>query len=126
MLRRLRSRGYGAIPRSVQRGVALVALAGELAVVFWGSWTLLSLRPSGRRRLVVLMFAAGALVHLITLSDSRHRLGLELLFFLVAGCRFQPLPMLGQRARQALLLTAAVAVLGLLTPGRQQLFDLLF
>ena len=46
----------------------------------------------------------------------------QLVMRFVAKRQFMQMPLLGQ----ALLLTAAVAVLGLLTPGRQQLFDLFF
>jgi hypothetical protein len=121
VMRQLRQAGYGRLSPLERGAVASITLLGELAVIGWGVWTLLSLRRSPRRFLVVAMLAAGVAVHVVTLSDSRHRLGLELLFFLTAGCRFQPFA--ARRVRLALLLVAALVVIGLLSPGRSQLLE---
>ena len=59
-------------------------------ILVWGIYALLSLEGSGRRLLIVSMLAAGVLVHVVTIADSRHRVGLELLFLATAGCRVGP------------------------------------
>ena len=66
------------------------AYSREFAVVIWGLWLLFSVRPSGRLVLVMALILVAVAVHVTTIGDSRHRLGIEFLFFGLAGCEARP------------------------------------
>ena len=56
------------------------------------------------------MIGAGTVIHLVTIADSRHRLGLEVLFLAMAGCRMLPFT-----ARRLVLAASLLALLVLLS-----------
>jgi len=85
VLRRLHRHSF-ALTLTERDVIAVVTLGGEFAVVIWGLWLLFSVRPSGRLVLVMALILVAVAVHVTTIGDSRHRLGIEFLFFGLAGC----------------------------------------
>lgn len=122
-LRRARAGHYGELGPVGRRLIAFVTLAGEAAVVVWAIGTLLSLRASRPRNAVIGMILVAAAIHVLMVANSRHRLPLELLVLMTAGCRFKPFA--PRRVGIALLATALLVAIGLTSPGRARLLGFL-
>jgi hypothetical protein len=81
---------YGPLSPGTERLLVAVTTVGELLVLLWGIYALLSPESFARRLEILGMIGAGVAVHVVTLADSRHRLGLEMLLLAMAGCRSKP------------------------------------
>jgi hypothetical protein len=121
VLRRVRLEHYGPLQTSSRRAIGFLTLVGEFAVLAWAVWTMLALRPAPRRTLVLAMILVGAAIQIVTVGNARHRLMLELLVLCTAGLRFRPPAR--WRVAAALGVAAALAGVGLVSPGRQELLE---